>query len=290
MNPQVCDEGAGQPRQFATTRWSLILSAVNWAERDFSGALAEFRAARARAPNDADTIEAVAYVQRRLGHFDEAIAELHRAIELDPRHVMAYQDLAETLGHLRRFPEALAAAESASILQPADAASLRLKANLLWRSTGNVQAVEPLLANSLAIPETRARQFLFQRDYAAAIGVLSKSLPATTADQHMGGYLPERQQLQLLLGLSQQRAGDASAARATYQQTVLDIQRALAGVASGSNMEAALHSALGEADQVWTKQMPRSTRDSQRQPEFRLPKMPETVPCLKKKWRVSLHS
>lgn len=29
MNPQVCEEGAGQPRQFATTRWSLILSAVN---------------------------------------------------------------------------------------------------------------------------------------------------------------------------------------------------------------------------------------------------------------------
>ena len=29
MNPQVSEEGAGQPRQFATTRWSLILSAAN---------------------------------------------------------------------------------------------------------------------------------------------------------------------------------------------------------------------------------------------------------------------
>ena len=29
MNAQVCEEGAGQPRQFATTRWSLILSAAN---------------------------------------------------------------------------------------------------------------------------------------------------------------------------------------------------------------------------------------------------------------------
>ena len=27
MNPQVYEEGAGQPRAFATTRWSLILSA-----------------------------------------------------------------------------------------------------------------------------------------------------------------------------------------------------------------------------------------------------------------------
>jgi DNA-directed RNA polymerase specialized sigma24 family protein len=29
VNAQVCEEGAGQPRQFATTRWSLILSVAN---------------------------------------------------------------------------------------------------------------------------------------------------------------------------------------------------------------------------------------------------------------------
>jgi DNA-directed RNA polymerase specialized sigma24 family protein len=29
VNAQVSEEGAGQPRQFATTRWSLILSAAN---------------------------------------------------------------------------------------------------------------------------------------------------------------------------------------------------------------------------------------------------------------------
>jgi TolB-like protein/Flp pilus assembly protein TadD len=218
-----------------------------YAERDFSGALTEFRAARHGAPNDADAIVAIACVQSRLGHFDEAIVEMRRALEFYPRDVLAYQALAEALGHLRRFPEALAAAESASILQPADSASLRLKASLLWKSTGDVEAVEPLLANPAAIPEIRARQFLFRRDYAAAIGVLSDSLPTATTDQRMGGYLPERQELQLLLGLSRQRAGDASAAHATYQQAVRDIRRALAGVATGSNMEATLHSALGEA-------------------------------------------
>jgi len=29
VNPQVCEDGAGEPRQFATTRWSLILSAAH---------------------------------------------------------------------------------------------------------------------------------------------------------------------------------------------------------------------------------------------------------------------
>ena len=34
MNAQVCDEDAGKPRQFATTRWSLILLAANSEGKD----------------------------------------------------------------------------------------------------------------------------------------------------------------------------------------------------------------------------------------------------------------
>jgi serine/threonine-protein kinase len=223
-----------------------------YAERDYANALAEFRAARDVAPNDTDMIEAVAYVQRRLGHFEEAIAEMHRAIELSPRHLHAYENLAHTYSCLRRFPEALTAAQNPLVLQPADAADLNLKASLIWRSTGDIQAVEPLLANSTASPATRATQFLFKRNYAAAIRVLSNALPVTTTDQHTAvignnDYLADWHHLQLLLGLSQQRAGDAAAADVTYQQAVRDIRRALASAGSGSNVEVALHSALGEA-------------------------------------------
>src|SRR5262249_50529969 len=109
-----------------------------YAERDYARALAEFRAARDGAPNDTEMIEAVAYVQRRLGHFEEAIAEMRRAIELNPRHLHAYENLAETYSCLRRFPEALAAAQDPLVLQPEDAADLRLKASLIWRSTGDI--------------------------------------------------------------------------------------------------------------------------------------------------------
>jgi len=223
-----------------------------YAERDYARALAEFRAARDGAPNDTDMIEAVAYVQRRLGHFEEAIAEMGCAIELSPRHLHAYENLVETYSCLRRFPEASTAAQNPLVLQPADAADLNLKASLIWRSTGDIQAVEPLVANSTALPATRATQLLFQRDYAAAIRVLSNALPVTTIDQRTAtigayGYLPDRHELQLLLGLSQQRAGDAAAADVTYKQAVRDIRRALPSAGSGSNVEVALHSALGEA-------------------------------------------
>ena len=50
-----------------------------------------------------------------------------------------------------------------------------------------------------------------------------------------------------LLGLSQQRAGEVAAARATYQQAVQEGQRQLKKVMLDSHHEAALHAYLGWA-------------------------------------------
>ena len=47
-------------------------------------------------PNSADVILAIAALQRRLGHWDEAIAEQRRAVELDPRNFHASFNLAMT--------------------------------------------------------------------------------------------------------------------------------------------------------------------------------------------------
>src|SRR6059058_5795330 len=79
-----------------------------WGQRDFPGGLAEFQQAEKGLPNNVDVIFAIALIQRRLGHWDEAIGELRRAIELDPRNINACLGLAVTYGSLRRFPEALA--------------------------------------------------------------------------------------------------------------------------------------------------------------------------------------
>ena len=75
---------------------------------DYTGALTEFQQAEKGLPNNADVIEAIAVLQRRLGHWDEAIAEQRRLVELDPRSTHAACSLAGTSRMLRRFPEALA--------------------------------------------------------------------------------------------------------------------------------------------------------------------------------------
>src|SRR5207248_3799320 len=43
-----------------------------YGQRDFTGALAEFQQAEKGLPNNVDVIKAIALIQRRLGHWDEA--------------------------------------------------------------------------------------------------------------------------------------------------------------------------------------------------------------------------
>ncbi len=208
-----------------------------YGQRDFTGALAEFQQAEQGLPNNVDVIRAIALIQRRVGHWDEAIAGLRRAVELDPRNIDASLNLAITYKCLRRFPEALATLDRVLALEPTNTSALWNKASVFW-ATGDLKSVELLLANPGIDPNVRGVQALFERRYAAAIKILSKA-PA--------GERGERIVRLFRLGLSQQRAGDVAAARATYQQGAQDLQRQLDKVARDSFQEAELHARLGRA-------------------------------------------
>ena len=95
-----------------------------YGQRDFTGGLEEFQQAEKGLPNNVDIINAIAFIQRRLGHWEEAIAGLRRAIELDPRNTNAYNSLAITYSALRRFPEALATLDRVLAWEPTNADAL----------------------------------------------------------------------------------------------------------------------------------------------------------------------
>ena len=77
---------------------------------DFAGALRELAAADSIAPNSSDVLDAMALLQRRLGHWDDAITLLHRASDVDPRNAKLLADLGETYRYMGQPREALAAA------------------------------------------------------------------------------------------------------------------------------------------------------------------------------------
>src|SRR6266699_7039254 len=58
-----------------------------YGERDFIRALEEFLIAEKSLPNNVDVLWSIGLIQRRLGHWDEAIAAQRRMVELDPRNI-----------------------------------------------------------------------------------------------------------------------------------------------------------------------------------------------------------
>src|SRR5205807_8301756 len=127
--------------------------------RDFSGALAEFQLAEKSLPNDVGVLRAIGLIQRRFGHWDEAIAALRRVVELDPRNIESAGILATTCMAKRHFSDALAAAEHILAIEPSNTQGIWRKAFSLW-AMGKSEAADLFLATSDAPLHLRAHQAL----------------------------------------------------------------------------------------------------------------------------------
>ncbi len=88
----------------------------NFVRQDWVPALQEYAAGRKRAPNDADLLKGEALVARSQGRWEESGTALRQAQALDPRSIATARRLATSLVWLRRYPEALDAAERALTL------------------------------------------------------------------------------------------------------------------------------------------------------------------------------
>jgi serine/threonine-protein kinase len=209
-----------------------------YGQRDFTGALAEFQLAEKNLPNNVDVLAAMGLIQRRLGHWDEAIAALRRVVELDPRNVTSASVLGMTYMTIRHFSDALAIADHILTVEPTNASGIGIKTFCLL-AMGNLEAAEAVAASPHADVELRGYHAMIKRRYAEAADILEKGLNDKPDQEKPGLFLD--------LGLAQQRAGNVPAARAAYQQAAQEFQRELEKAAPDSAPAAELHSALGVA-------------------------------------------
>jgi TolB-like protein len=209
-----------------------------YGQRDFIGALAEFQLAEKNLPNNVDVLAAMGLIQRRLGHWDEAIAALRRAVELDPRNINFASALAITYMAVRHFSDALVIADHILTVDPTNASGSGIK-TFCFLAVGNLEAAEAMGANPHTDVEARAYYAMIKRRYAEVVDILGKGLN-DKPDQ-------EKAKLFLDIGLAQQRAGSVTAARTAYQQAAQEFQRELGKAAPDSGPTAELHSGLGVA-------------------------------------------
>ena len=95
---------------------------------DYNGAVAELEIASESLPNDPKVFELKGYIQRRQGKQEEALRNLERAVELDPRNALTLQQMALSYELLRRYPEAKLVWDRVLALEPNDMESKTARA------------------------------------------------------------------------------------------------------------------------------------------------------------------
>jgi TolB-like protein/class 3 adenylate cyclase/Flp pilus assembly protein TadD len=152
-----------------------------WGYFDYDRAREELAKAQHALPNNVQIFKFFGLIDRRQGHWDEAVRNLEHAVSLDPRHVELIMHLELTYFLLRRYEEALAMCNRALALEPrsiyfriqrpliaveaeADKAPLRAVLN-------TIEAEGPSSAAEVA--EDAFRLALRERDPAAAARALA---------------------------------------------------------------------------------------------------------------------
>ncbi len=169
-------------------------------EADYERAVQELNLAAKALPNDGDVGLYVAAVQRRQGHFAEAIAAYGKAEAIDPRNSITLYDAAQTYFGLRDWPAAAKGMDRVLALAP-DSLNVRIQRayiDYFWKgSTAPIKHVLESIAPNLdpdgVVTFTRCDVALMDRNATAAEGALQlarlDTFVAPTGVQLPKGYL-----------------------------------------------------------------------------------------------------
>jgi TolB-like protein/class 3 adenylate cyclase len=193
---------------------------------DYPAALQALAEAAKRVPNNADVFGEMAFVERRMGHWDDAINHFQKAISLDPRNIQLPIFAGETLGYLRKFVEAHQFVDRALQIAPGTVRAL-IAQIALFELEGRVDESSKLAAmisasnqGVLEIP-TKAVNLFYQRRFDAAIALLKSNTTVARPQEPREGW---RIGLLPLLGYCQQLTGNNDDARATYALAIQTIK------------------------------------------------------------------
>jgi TolB-like protein/cytochrome c-type biogenesis protein CcmH/NrfG len=124
-----------------------------YAHRDYPRATAAYEKILRLQPNDPTAYGSLGLILRRQGRWADSLANLRRAVELDPANISYNRNLLSTLIHARRFEEAFAQQRRIIALLPGQLREELALADGMLSVTGSFKAADALLAR--LTPEQR---------------------------------------------------------------------------------------------------------------------------------------
>jgi TolB-like protein/Tfp pilus assembly protein PilF len=191
--------------------------------RDFAGAVTSYKQAQIRLPNNSYLLQNLAFVQRRLGLWQDAEATFKKALELDPRDFQLLGSIGgEFYTYLRRFDEARAAMDRALEISP-DSASTRASKAVTFQNEGRLDEAAQELARIPSdtmddfVVSARIGQAIYERHFDQAISIIERKLSAIPSGQPLDS-LTDLALVQL--GYCQQWTGREEDARRSFSRAI----------------------------------------------------------------------
>lgn len=149
-------------------------------KRDYPRAFAELALANRTLPNSAEVYSLAGFIARRQGHWDDALRNLEKAFELDPRNPRIVNGLSLVYDFLRRYDDEEALFERAAIANPSTRNYSQMVHAQIELEKGDLKKARAFL-DSLPTgydPEggttwTRMNLALYERDPGTAANVLA---------------------------------------------------------------------------------------------------------------------
>jgi TolB-like protein len=211
---------------------------------DYAAALQAFSTALKLKPNDADTLAAQGYVERRQGRVDEAIASFKQAQALDPRNSALAYELGTTYQMASRYAEAESAFQRALALDPDNRNARTNYSSSILLSAGDIpRALAAAQGDDPALQAQRVSLLTYQRKFKEALALLD-SIPDTPDNfpPALNGLKTEQQ------AILYRMMGDDVHARPLFAQS-LPVQRAqlkmLTGISRAFQWENIAYAEIG---------------------------------------------
>jgi tetratricopeptide (TPR) repeat protein len=195
--------------------------------KDYDTALRYFEQAARLLPNDSQVPEAMAFVERRRGRWEQSEAYFNRAERLDPRNVRTIGQHAVLYKILRRFSDALRKYEDVLNIAPDDPQAVVRQA-AVFQAMGDLPRAAAVLAPLYSKPdddaaiETQVYQAILERRTASIIPGLKEKVSKLDSASH-----DDKGGLRFWLGWAQDIAGDHAGAQDSWTQAKNELESAL---------------------------------------------------------------
>ncbi len=215
--------------------------------RDYARATEQYQRLAVLRPNDAAVFGSLGFIHRRQGRWAEALTELRRASQLEPRNLRYTRTLAELAGGLNLYDETLAVRRQIVALYPDELPDALQLALVPVSATGSLREVVAWLAQLKPAPKDEGLVHYIRLQGARAALDLETAIRLDQQQPYYDGYSEPHWSQDVSAAFVLMVHGDTAAARARVASALAEGQAELARKPSESTWVtlSTLHIILG---------------------------------------------